>query len=95
MPLAYLTKDAALVAKVKKWMDWTLEHQRPDGAIGPVKNLDWWPNYVMLKALIQYQEASGDARVIPLMENTSPTRRGTWTSARSRSGPSSAGTMKC
>ena len=68
VPLAYLTKDAALVAKVKKWMDWTLEHQRPDGAIGPVKNLDWWPNYVMLKALIEYQEASGDARVIPLME---------------------------
>src|ERR1039458_4495230 len=68
VPLAYLTKDAALLAKVKKWMDWVLEHQQPDGAIGPVKNLDWWPNYVMLKALIQYQEASGDARVIPLME---------------------------
>ena len=68
VPLAYLTKDAALLAKVKKWMDWVLEHQQPDGAIGPVKNLDWWPNYVMLKALMQYQEASGDARVIPLME---------------------------
>ncbi len=68
VPLAYLTKDAVLIAKVKKWMDWALEHQQPDGAIGPVKNLDWWPNYVMLKALMQYQEASGDARVIPLME---------------------------
>ena len=68
MPLAYLTQDATLIAKVKKWMDWALDHQQPDGAIGPVKNLDWWPNYVMLKALMQYQEASGDARVIPLME---------------------------
>ena len=68
VPLAYLTKDATLLAKVKKWMDWVLEHQQPDGAIGPVKNLDWWPNYVMLKALMQYQEASGDPRVIPLME---------------------------
>ena len=68
VPLAYLTQDATLIAKVKKWMDWTLDHQQPDGAIGPVKNLDWWPNYVMLKALMQYQEASGDARVIPLME---------------------------
>src|SRR4029077_1256986 len=68
VPLAYLTKDAALIAKVKKWMDWALEHQQPDGAIGPVKNLDWWPNYVMLKALMQFQEATGDARVIPLME---------------------------
>ena len=68
VPLAYLTRDPALIAKVKKWMDWTLQNQRADGAIGPVKNLDWWPNYVMLKALIQYQEASGDARVIPLMK---------------------------
>src|SRR5664279_3271523 len=68
VPLAYLTKDAVLTAKVKKWMDWALDHQQPDGSIGPVKNLDWWPNFVMLKALMQYQEASGDARVIPLME---------------------------
>src|ERR1035437_5676146 len=39
-PLAYLTQDAKLLGKVKKWMDWVLEHQQPDGAIGPVKNLD-------------------------------------------------------
>ena len=63
VPLAYLTRDPVLIAKVKKWMEWTLQNQRPDGAIGPVKNLDWWPNYVMLKALIQYQEASGDAHL--------------------------------
>src|SRR6266481_1214343 len=31
VPLAYLTGDAKLIAKVKKWMDWTLEHQQPDG----------------------------------------------------------------
>ena len=68
VPLAYLTHDPALLAKVKKWMDWALTHQQPDGAIGPVKNLDWWPNYVMLKALTQYQEASADPRVIPFME---------------------------
>ena len=68
VPLAYLTKDAALIAKVRKWMDWTLDHQQPDGWLGPVKNTDWWPNYVMLKALVQFQEATGDARVIPAME---------------------------
>src|SRR5215472_14057634 len=68
VPLAYLTRDAALIAKVKKWMDWTLDHQQPDGWLGPVKNTDWWPNYVMLKALTQFQEATGDARVIPAME---------------------------
>ena len=68
VPLAYLTKDVALIAKVRKWMDWTLDHQRADGWLGPVKNTDWWPNYVMLKALTQFQEATGDARVVPAME---------------------------
>ncbi len=68
VPLAYLTKDPALMAKTKRWVDWTLEHQQPSGWIGPAKNEDWWPNYVMLKVLTQYQEATGDPRVIPLMQ---------------------------
>jgi hypothetical protein len=68
VPLAYLTQDSKLIAKVKTWMDWALDHQQPDGWLGPVKNTDWWPNYVMLKALMQYQEVTGDARVIPAMQ---------------------------
>lgn len=68
VPLAYLTGDSALIAKAQKWINWTLDHQQPDGWIGPAKNQDWWPNYVMLKVLTQYQEATGDPRVIPLME---------------------------
>jgi hypothetical protein len=68
VPLAYLLNDAKLKAKVQKWVDWTLTHQRPDGSIGPLANQDWWPRMVMLKALTQYQEATGDPRVIPLMQ---------------------------
>ena len=68
VPLAYELNDAALQTRVRKWMDWTLDHQRPDGAIGPAKNEDWWPNFVMTKVLAQYQEASGDPRVIPLLQ---------------------------
>lgn len=68
LPLAYLTEDPKLIAKARRWMDWTLDHQQPDGWLGPVKNTDWWPNYVMIKALIQFQEATGDARVIPALE---------------------------
>ncbi len=77
VPLAYLLEDAALMAKANRWVEWTLEHQREDGAIGPDRRTgkyaqewqreDWWPNMVMLKVLTQYQEATGDARVIPVM----------------------------
>lgn len=68
VPLAYLLDDPKLIAKAKPWLEWTLTHQRPDGSVGPAKNTDWWPNMIMLKALTQYQEATGDPRVIPLME---------------------------
>ena len=37
VPLAYLTGDERLIAKVKKWVDWTLENQQPDGWIGPAR----------------------------------------------------------
>ncbi|PYT30415.1 MAG: hypothetical protein DMG57_08310 [Acidobacteria bacterium] len=67
VPLAYLLKHQKLITKVRRWVDWTLEHQRPDGSMGPEKNRDWWPHMIMLKVLTQYQEATGDARVIPLL----------------------------
>lgn len=68
VPLAYLLDDAKLKAKAEKWVNWTLTHQGADGSIGPVVNEDWWPRMVMLKVLTQYQEATGDPRVIPLMQ---------------------------
>lgn len=76
LPLAYLLEDPRLIAKAKKWVDWTLDHQQPNGAIGPAapagaKNPeqyeDWWPKMVMLKVLTQYQEATNDPRVIPVL----------------------------
>lgn len=68
VPTAYLLDDPRLIEKAKSWMEWTIANQRPDGAIGPPKNDDWWPNMIMLKALIEYQEATGDKRIVPLME---------------------------
>src|SRR5262245_10098911 len=67
LPLAYLLDDPRLIAKTKPWIEWTLTHQRADGAIGPPKNTDWWPNMIMLKVLTQYHEATADPRVIPFM----------------------------
>ena len=67
VPLAYLLDDQRLKAKAQKYIDWTLNHQSPDGMIGPTTNTDWWPRMVMLKALAQYQEATGDGRVVPVL----------------------------
>jgi hypothetical protein len=68
VPLAYLLDDTRLKAKAQRYIDWTLDHQAPNGMIGPSSNDDWWPRFVMLKALTQYQEFTGDTRVIPVMD---------------------------
>ncbi len=68
VPLAWLLDDAALKAKAQRFVDWTLDHQAPNGMIGPSSNNDWWPRFVMLKALTQYQELTEDGRVIPVMD---------------------------
>ena len=67
VPLAYLLNDPALIAKAKRYIDWTLSNQSASGWLGPASNTDWWPNMVMLKVLTQYQEATGDERVVPAL----------------------------
>jgi len=76
LPLAYLLDDQRLIAKARKWVDWTLDHQQSNGAIGPIAPAgakkpddyaDWWPKFVMLKVLTQYHEATRDPRVLDVM----------------------------
>jgi uncharacterized protein len=73
VPLAFLTDDAPLKARVKKAVDYILDHQHPDGWFGPVgdsqkhKPYDVWPLFPLFKALTQYQEATGDPRVVPAL----------------------------
>ncbi len=81
VPLATLTDDPKMKRKVKRWMDYILTHPLADGWLGPYKSppatgsqgqppdpLDPWPQFIILKVLTQYQEATGDPRVIPAME---------------------------
>jgi DUF1680 family protein len=71
VPLAYLLDDATLTAKVQRWVDYILAHQQADGWLGPTDAgrsrsghaMDPWPRYPLLKALAQYHEATGDARI--------------------------------
>jgi hypothetical protein len=67
VPLAYSLKDERLIEMVQPWIDWTLNSQKENGQFGPVTNDDWWSRMVMLKVLTQYQEATGEERVIPFM----------------------------
>jgi DUF1680 family protein len=67
VPLGYLLGDEKLIAKANAWIEWSLGSQTSEGDFGPRNNADWWPRMVMLKVLIQYEEASGDGRVIPFM----------------------------
>lgn len=67
IPLAYLLQDQGLIDKARRWIEWSLNSQREDGMFGPASNDDWWSRMVMLKALAQYEEATGDRRVIPFM----------------------------
>ncbi len=80
VPLAVLTDDSGLKKKVKYWFNYILEHQASDGWLGPDNSpcatgslgrppefRDPWPQFVILKAMAQYQEAFGDKRVIPAM----------------------------
>lgn len=68
IPLAYLLDDERLKANAQKFIEWTIKSQASNGMFGPVSNNDWWPRMVMLKALTQYQEATADPRVLPLMK---------------------------
>ncbi len=77
VPLAFLLDDAALIAKARRWVDYILDHQHADGWLGPLtrdpnprsqaSEYDVWPRYLVLKALTQWQEATGDTRVIPAL----------------------------
>ncbi|WP_250877260.1 beta-L-arabinofuranosidase domain-containing protein [Luteibacter anthropi] len=67
LPLAWQLDSPTLKAKAQRFVDWTLDHPWANGMFGPKSNDDWWPRMVMLKALTQYQELTGDARVIPFM----------------------------
>lgn len=80
--LAYSLDNEKLKKKAQKWIEWSLNSQQANGYFGPkplkgkvksppkiqrVNNADWWPRMIVLKAMITYQEATGDDRIIPFM----------------------------
>ncbi len=76
LPLAMLLDDARLLAETRRWIDHILTHQHADGWFGAKDDahvgegqatLDPWPQFVLFKVLSQWEEATGDDRVVPAM----------------------------
>lgn len=63
--LAYTLDDAALIAQINKWLNWSINSQQANGFFGPSGNTDWWARMPMLYAIKDFYEATGDSRVIP------------------------------
>lgn len=83
VPLAYLLDDEILKEKAQEWIEWSIKYQRDNGYFGPLplpenareikgtqqgNREDWWPKMVMLKVFQQYYSATGDERIITLMD---------------------------
>jgi len=77
VPLAILLDDDKLIKKATKWLDYIISHQDEEGWLGPRgsaaigsgrTDLDPWPIFVVLKAMTQWQEATGDTRIVPSMQ---------------------------
>jgi hypothetical protein len=69
IPLAVLIDHARLKGLAGFWVDQILASQRPDGWLGPFHDArfgypyDPWPLFIVLKALAQQHEATGDGRI--------------------------------
>jgi DUF1680 family protein len=70
IPLAWILDDAPLKARITRHVEHVVAHQRPDGWYAPypadaaTKRYDLWAILLANKALVQYHEATGDARVL-------------------------------
>ena len=75
LPLAFLLDDADLRRKANYWIGYIVSRQREDGWLGPAETAnhvayDPWPTFVVLKALTQYYDATGDRRVLGCIERS-------------------------
>lgn len=68
--LGYVLNDPEIISTSKNWLNAIIASAQPDGYFGPTSNKksnDAWPNMIILDPLRTLYDATGDARVIPLM----------------------------
>jgi hypothetical protein len=70
IPLAWILDDAAMKARIAKYADFIVTHQRADGWYSPypedavAKRYDMWAILLANKVMAQYHEATGDKRAL-------------------------------
>jgi DUF1680 family protein len=70
IPLAWLLDDAPMKARITRYVNHIVAHQRPDGWYAPYpldaakQRYDLWAILLANKALAQYHAATGDGRVL-------------------------------
>lgn len=66
--LGWTLGDEGMKARALRSIEWIISSQREDGWFGPADNDDYWPLMLALRALRAYFTASGDKRVLVLMD---------------------------
>lgn len=76
IPLAYLTRDAEKINKVRKYVDCILKGQTESGFIKPInmsldeaEQIDRWSTFLLLKVLVMYADYSDDNRIEGVVDN--------------------------
>jgi hypothetical protein len=76
IPLAWLLDDAPMKARITTYVNFIVDHQRPDGWYGPypedavAKRYDMWAILLANKVLAQYHDATGDPRVLAAVQKS-------------------------
>jgi len=76
IPLAWILDDAPMKARITKYVNHIVEHQRADGWYAPypedavAKRYDMWAILLANKVLAQYHDATGDARVLEAVKKS-------------------------
>jgi hypothetical protein len=76
VPLAFLLDDAPLKERLARHVAHVVQHQRADGWYAPypldavTKRYDLWAILLANKALVQYHEATGEARVLAAVKKS-------------------------
>lgn len=78
LPLAWLLDDKSLKDRITKYLEYIMDHQRPDGWYGPyvppkevkgqAQTYDLWAFFLMNKVLVQYHAISGEKRALKAVE---------------------------